>query len=173
MRRLVVALVSLAALTAAASADGSAAKRFTSKRYGYSLTLPAGWHVTRPAGRWSGTPYPWSPGVDTYSGPVAGRLLLAAARRVAAGTTLERWTARIVAGTPGICGTPESFTVTTLGGEPARRFTNHCSDGYYLINVAALHRGRGYVLISASSANADAVDQAVFSRALRTWRFVP
>lgn len=171
MTRQVAATAALAALLFTGAAAAAAGKTFRSERHGYALVLPAGWSVTEPPGRWSGTPYPGSAGVDTYSGPVPGRMLLASSRPVTARMTLQKWAAGVIRNTPPACGRPETNVAARLGGEPARRFTNHCSDGYYLINVVALHRGRGYVFISASAAENDRRDRIVFGRALRTWRF--
>lgn len=165
-----LSLLVAASLFVVAASEAANAKRFVSKRYGYSLTLTTAWTVYQPKQPWSGgTPFPDT--VDTYSGPVAGRSLLAAARRLPAGRSLDDFTADVIKKTPGNCGRPESNVATRLGGKPARLFTHHCSRGWYLINVTALHRGWGYVFISASTAGHDRGDRAVFHRALKPWRF--
>lgn len=176
MLKRTLTLLAAAALVAAAANEGTAgdaasSKRFVSKRYGYSLTLTTAWDVYEPKQRWNGgTPFPDT--VDTYSGAVIRRALLAAARRLSAGTTLDDFTAQVIGKTPGNCGQPEANLATKLGGEPARRFTHHCSGGWYLINVTAVHRGRGYVFISSSRAGNDRVDIVVFNRAARSWQFI-
>ena len=139
-----VALVAAAADVGMAGDEAAAPKRFVSKRYGYSLTLTTAWDVYEPKQLWrGGTPFPDT--VDTFSGPVVRRALLAAARRLPTGTTLADFTAQVLGKTPANCGKPGANVATRLGGEPARRFTHHCQGDWYLINVTAIHRGRGYV----------------------------
>lgn len=97
--------------------------------------------------------------------------MLAAATRLAADKTLEDFTADVLETIPGNCGTPESNVAAKLGGEAARLFMHHCTHGYYLINVTAVHRGWGYVFISNSATSNDRGDRIAFYRALKSWRF--
>jgi len=170
MIRKTLTLLVAVALVAAAASSAASSERFVSNRYGYSLTLTTTWSVDQPKQPWNGgTPLPHT--VDTYSGSVYGRWLLAAAMRLAAGKTLEDFTADVLETIPGNCGKPESNVAAKLGGEPARLFTHHCSHGWYLIYVTAVHRDRGYVFVSASTARNDRGDRIVFYRALKSWRF--
>ena len=169
IRKTLTLLVAVALVSAAASSAASS-KRFVSKRYGYSLTLTTAWSAEQPKQPWGGgTPLPHT--VDTYSTSVYGRSLLAAAMRLAAGTTLEDFTADVIEAIPGNCGKPESNVSAKLGGEAAQLFRHHCSHGYYLIYVTAVHRGRGYVFVSYSAARNDRGDRIIFYRALKSWRF--
>lgn len=171
MTHRILTVLAAVALVAAAASEAASSKRFVSKRYGYSLTLTTAWDVYEPKQLWrGGTPFPDT--VDTYSGPVIRRTLLAAGRRLPARTTLDDFTARVLGKTPSNCGQPEANLATKLGGEPARRFTHHCTGDWYLINVTAVHRGRGYVFVSASRARDDRGDRVVFNRAARSWRFI-
>lgn len=169
IRKTLTLLVAIA-LVGAAAGEAASSKRFVSKRYGYSLTLTTAWSVAQPTQPWSGgTPLPNT--VDTYSGPVFGRYLLAAALRVAADTTLAGFTADVLETIPGNCGKPQSNVAAKLGGEVARLFTHRCSHGPRLIYVTAVHRDTGYVFVSYSSVGNDRGDRIVFYRALKSWRF--
>jgi hypothetical protein len=96
-----------------------------------------------------------------------------AATRVPAGTTLDTWTYAVAAAMPPLCDQSQSRSMTKLGGEPARSWTATCSDGYNVIELAALHGKRGYVLLlpSVTANDDDDDDRPVFESARRSFRF--
>src|SRR3954465_1237419 len=80
-------------LTVAAAAEATLSKRFVSKRYSYSIVLPAGWTSSPASIGWQGgPPFQDPPEVDLYEG-ADGRSLAVAARSVARTTTLRQWAA--------------------------------------------------------------------------------
>ena len=164
-----LSLLVAASLFVVAASEAANAKRFVSKRYGYSLTLTTASTVYQPKQPWSGgTPFPDT--VDTYSGPVAGRSLLAAARRLPAGRSLDDFTADADQETPGNCGRPESNVATRLGGKPARLFTHHCSRGWYLINVRR-YTGAGATCSSRPPPRGTTAATGPLSTGSQPWRF--
>src|SRR5215213_11938309 len=93
----VCAAAVLVALVAPATAASSTT--FASKRFGYSVALPAGWigHQTRGEYPWAGQITP-APDVGTVDWLVDGRghTLLAASMRVPATMTLPEWKASMI-----------------------------------------------------------------------------
>lgn len=172
-RSLVAAVALVSALTLAGAAAGGAAKVFKSTRYQYSLVLPRSWTVLHFRGKWiSGEVQPNSPATDTYSNQALSRYVIVARQGLPAGTTLDAWTQSLTQITSGDCGPLETQSVTSLGGEAADLHTYHCSgEGYYLIVVTALHRGRGYQVYLASKASDDAADGTLFARVVASWKF--
>jgi hypothetical protein len=168
-----LALVALAA-TLAAAADASSSKKFVSKRYGYSIVLPAAWTSFPAARAWHGGPPFMDPsGVDSYQ-VADGRTVAVAARSLPPTTTLQKW-ASLYVGTavPSFCTKSRGYRATTLGGARALAFTGHCE--VHDINIGlTTRRGRGYVFaLSSPSANSAAADGAVFEAARRSFRFIP
>lgn len=170
--RTILALVAVVATTAAA-ADAASGKTFVSKRYNYSIVLPAGWTSSPASMRWQGgPPFQDPPQVDLFDA-ADGRSFAVAARSLPRTTTLRRWaTVYVGAALPSFCKRARGYRVTTLGGIPALAFTAHCE--VHDVNVElTVRRGRGYTFALASpSLYADAADSAVFERARRSFRFV-
>ena len=71
-----------------------------------------------------------------------------------------------------VCTESPSAETTTLGGEPALASTAHCSDGYDVNELVALHGGRGYVIyMPSAAANDDAEDQRIFEAIRQSFHF--
>jgi hypothetical protein len=171
MRTILVLVAVVAALAAAAEATSS--KRFVSKRYSYSIVLPAGWTSSPASTGWhGGPPFQDPPEVDLYEA-ADGRSLAIAARSVPQTTSLRQW-AKVYTGAavPSFCTKSRGYRTTTLGGSPALVFTGRCE--IHDINVeVTVRRGRGYVFALASPrAESEAADGAVFEAARRSFRFV-
>jgi hypothetical protein len=107
-----------------------------------------------------------------FTDPAAGRTLVAGAARVAKRTRLADWRAAMVRARASVCSDSPSAKETTLGGEPALAWTSTCSDGYNVDKIAALHGGRGYIVLLASqTANDHAQDRRIFDSMRRSSRF--
>jgi hypothetical protein len=171
MRRTLI-LVALVAVLAPA-ADATSSKRFVSKRYSYSIVLPAGWTSSPASIGWQGgTPFQDPPEVDLYEG-ADGRSLAVAARSVARTTTLRQWAAVYVgAAVPSFCTKSHGYRTTKLGGVPALAFTGRCEIHDIDVELTVRH-GRGYAFALASPrAGSKAADGAIFETARRSFHFV-
>jgi hypothetical protein len=170
--RTILVLVALVASLAAA-ADAASSKRFFSKRYSYSIVLPAAWTSNPATINWKGGPPFQDPlEVDSYD-TSDGRTMAVATRSVPRTTTLRQW-ARVYVGAavPSFCKKPRGSRATTLGGVPALAFTVRCEIHNVHVELA-VRDGRGYVFaLAAPSANSEAADGAVFEAARRSFRFV-
>src|SRR5213592_2296810 len=125
--RMILMLLALAA-TLAATADATSSKRFVSKRYSYSVVLPAAWTSTPASTGWQGgPPFQDPPQVDLYDA-ADGRSFAVAARKLPASTTtLRQWaTAYVGTAVPSFCKKSRGYRATTLGGLPALAFTGRC-----------------------------------------------
>jgi hypothetical protein len=168
------ALAVIGAATLSAAATGAApTTKFSSKQYGYTVTLPgspSGWSSSYAFVVWAtDTVEPGSPAFDTFLENSTGRRFVVAARRPPGGATLAKWTT-FVATT--LCTKPKSFTNSTLSGAPARVFTWKCSDGN-AIGVTALHGSRGYFMWVLSPPGLSAASNAnEFNTARQSFRFV-
>ena len=170
------AIVSVLLLVpAAASAPNT---KFVSKQYDYSIVLPGNssrWLSTFARVRWStGTISPDAPAFDTITDLRTGRLYIIGARRLPAGSTLEKWTAIFLRNRGPNCTTHPSLSNSKLSGKRARLHTRSCSDGYNAIGITALHAHLGYFMIVASrTTSSRASDRTAFSGARASFRFLP
>jgi hypothetical protein len=167
-------LVLAVAATLAAAADATSSNRFVSKRYSYSVVLPAAWTSSPASMGWKGgPPFQDPPEVDLYDHAADGRSFAIAARKLSTPTTtLRQWAAAYVgAAVPSFCKKSRGYRATTLGGVPALAFTGHCE--VHDINVGVtVRRGRGYAFALASPAPySEADDGAVFEAARRSFHF--
>jgi hypothetical protein len=172
--RTLAALAAVAALTAVvAPARAASPATFVSKRFGYSIVLTRSWSPQYAITAWpGGGQFPNSPTVDTFADG-RGHLVIVAARRVAARTTLAEFTASVIRPIPPVCGKSHAFRTTSLGGAPASDFVNACTDGLDVITATALHGGRGYVFwVGSPTASAPASGRALFERVRRSLRFL-
>jgi hypothetical protein len=150
------------------------AETFVSDRYGFSITLPTG-SVTRHATVGWDASCLCGLGDPTWDSAVivGNRTLVVAATAVDSAMDLPRWRARIVALAPDICHESEAATSVTIGGEAALEWTASCSDGYNVIKLAALHRGRGYVVLFASLTGEPLADnQTAFDSIMSSFEYV-
>ena len=170
--RMILVLVALLA-TLVAAADASSSKRFVSKRYSYSIVLPAHW-TSGPAtiGWKGGPPFQDPPEVDLYDGG-DGRSLAVAARSVPRTTTLRQWaTLYVGSALPSFCKKARGYRAATLGGVPALVFIGRCEVHDVRVELS-MRRGRGYVFALASpQTDSAAADGAFFEAARRSFRFV-
>jgi hypothetical protein len=164
----------LVLVPAAASAPNT---KFVSKQYDYSIVLPGNsshWLSSFARVTWStGTISPDAPAFDTFTDLRTGRLYIIGARRLLAGSTLEKWTAIFLRNRGPNCTTHPSLSNSKLSGTPARLLTWSCTDGYNAIGITALHAHLGYFMIVASrTTSSRASDRTAFSGARASFRFL-
>jgi hypothetical protein len=139
------------------------------------VTLAGDWSEQDASRAWNGKELQGtdSPEFANFNEP-AGRTLVAGAARVAKGMRLPEWRAAMVRAAPDGCTDPSTARRTSLGGEPALAWTSTCVEGYKVKvdKIAALHRGRGYILLLPSpTANGGAENRRVFESIRRSFRF--
>jgi hypothetical protein len=165
--------------TAAASTQASPSATdpgtFASTRYGYSVVLPPEWQTQPAVVPWlSGALEGRCPATWDCLSDISGEPTLAvAATKVAAVMTLDRWRGQMRTGVPSGCVDSKEWTATTLGGEPAHTWTTTCkNEELHATKVAALHDGRGYMVLFASPISIGLeTDRATLSSILATFRF--
>jgi hypothetical protein len=156
-------------------ANARPAAKFTSKVYGYSITLPgqsSRWNAHPAIVAWTGTSIGGigSPSIDTFSDQSTGRSYLLAARRTS--STLGEWTQFVTRARANVCQKPRPVGSSNLGGAAARVVTWSCSDGYRVYVIAALHAKRGYFMLVASpTALSRASDLRALAEARKGFRF--
>jgi len=142
----------------------------TSRQYGYTEALPAGWRLARQATRpWGGKGAPGydRPVVDLFAGPHG-----IAAWTVAAPTnkSLESYTSATIrasrAGHP--CSPPQTDQAITIGGASARLLGMKCpARSGFLVQIAVTVRnGTGFVFASQNQTGTKPTDQAAFRKFL-------
>ncbi len=183
-----VAVVALAALIpvgigalgrAPAPSHPGPSRMVTSRLYGYTETLPAGWRLARQATRqWSGTGGPGydRPVVDLFAGP---RGVQAWADATPTRQNLAAYTARIIRASRAAhpCSPPQSDQAITIGGAPARLRGMQCPAGSgFLVEIAVtVHNGTGFVFASQPAPGTTRADQpaAAFRNFLAGIRLPP
>jgi hypothetical protein len=154
----------------------------TSRHYGYTETLPAGWRLARQATRpWHGTGGPGydRPVVDLFAGPRGVQ-----AWAIAAPTTknLAAYTAKTIRASRAAhpCSPPQTSQAITIGGAPARLVGMTCAAGSgFLVEIAVtVHNGTGFVFASqpapgATTATDRATERAAFRHFLAGIRLPP
>jgi hypothetical protein len=161
------------AYSASPSSTKPQAETFVSGRYGFSITPPGGSSIAHSTVAWDASclcPLD-DPAWDRAS--VDHRTLVVAATAVDSAMDLARWRARIVKLAPPVCDESEAATKVKIGGEDALEWTASCSDGFHVIKLAALHGGRGYVVLFASpSSDALADNQTAFDSLMSSFEYV-
>jgi hypothetical protein len=178
-----VALAAIAALIpvgigalgrAPAPSHPGPSRMVTSRHYGYTETLPAGWRLARQATRpWNGKGGPGydRPVVDLFIGPSQIQ-----AWAIAAPTkqTLAAYTARIIrhARAAHPCSPPQTDQAITIGGTPARLLGMQCParSGFLVQFAVTVRNGTGFAFTSqnpTATTPADrATDRAAFGKFL-------
>lgn len=161
---------------------------FTSERFDYSFSFPAGWIIKDKPGQWAEYD-PLDPnrtnGIDAFAGYVNNRNLTIGigARQLPDGETLDSWVetadSLIKSGASrGICyedieDDPVSEEAISLDGEPAVMLEYVCPsshDSFGLV-VLSIHKDQGYwITWIAPQGNAEA-DKAEFTQILGTFEF--
>jgi hypothetical protein len=155
------------------------ARMVTSRRYGYTEALPAGWRLARQATRpWNGTGGPGydRPVVDLFAGPRGVQ-----AWALAAPTTknLAAYAAKTIRASRAAhpCSPPQFDQAITIGGAPARLVGMICPAGSgFLVEIAVtVHSGTGFVFASQPAPGTTRADQpaAAFRKFLAGIRLPP
>ena len=164
----------------AAASTPAAPRTFTSRHYGYTGALPAGWSSgTQATQQWDGHGAPGDDDsvVDLFSGPGGVEAWAMAAptkQSLAAYTTA---TTRASAAAHPCPATPQTDQAITIDGEPARLLNMQCPAGSgFLVEIATtIHDGTAYVFTSQNptgSGNQNA-DRAAFRTFLAGVRLQP
>jgi hypothetical protein len=173
-------LVLLIAATAAQAARSQPANArhvlrgttaYISKRYGYKIALTGQYTMIQALLQWDGS-FPFgSSGMVDITLDSHDRKFIVAAKRVPPGMSLARWQAFVVGVKRQNCTRLRNFRSTSLGGVPAREFVNTCP-GYDVITLAALHKGRGYLLEYLAPTNSSAAsDRRTYEAGRRAFQF--
>jgi hypothetical protein len=167
----------VAALVLVPAAGSASNTKFVSKQYGYSIVLPGNssrWFSSFARVTWStGTITPDTAAFDTFTDLQTDRLYIIGARRLPAGSTLEKWTAIFLRNRGPNCTTRAWSSKSTLTGRPAHRLTWSCADGYYAVGMTALRAHLGYFMIVASpTTRSPASNRTAFNGARASFRFL-
>jgi hypothetical protein len=146
------------------------ARTFTSRHYGYTEVLPAGWFSVGPATRqWNGKGAPGydSPVIDLFAGPGSLEAWADAAptnKNLAAYTSATIRAAR--AGHP--CSASLTDQAITIGGAPARLLGMHCPprSGFLVEIAVTVHHGTAFVFTSQNQAGTTPADRTAFRKFL-------
>ena len=167
-----VGIGALGRVTGPPPAGPAAVRIVTSRHYGYTETLPAGWRLARQAAQpWNGQGSPGNgdPVVDLFRGP---RGVEAWASATSTKASLAAYTATVIraahANHP--CPMrPQTNRAITIGGAPARLLGMQCAPGSgFLVEIAVtIHHGTAFVFGSQNpfkfgSQNPRKADRAAF-----------
>jgi hypothetical protein len=152
---------------AAAASTRAAARIFTSRHYGYSEALPAGWQSAAPATRqWDGK---GSPGyedsvVDLFSGPGGVEAWALAAPTKESLVAYARATIRAAAAAHPCPAVPQTDQAITIGGAPARLLGMQCpaGSGFLVETAVTVRNGIGFVFASQNPTGTAPADRAAF-----------
>ena len=150
----------------------------TSRHYGYTEALPAGWRLVRQATRqWHGTGGPGydRPVVDLFAG-LHG--IAAWAYAVPTSKSLGSYATATIRASRAAhpCSPPQSNQAITIGGAPARLLGMTCPAGSgFLVEIAVtVHNGTGFVFASQPAPGTTRADQpAAFRKFLAGIRLPP
>ena len=166
--------VTPAATSAPSASTGSSA--FTSKTYGYSLTVPAGWTVIQATAMWDGKGAPFHdvPEADQFVGPAAASAWFfgAPTKLDLAGKVKESIAANASEHANTCPAVPDVNDRIKIGGEPGVLLGYNC--GILINSGIAVHKGRAYLFgfrDPAVHAATDPADRAAFLDLLRSVRY--
>jgi hypothetical protein len=145
------------------ASDARATAAFTSRLYGYTVALPAGWSA-QPGQRWGGTGAPGP--VDVFRGQPHVAAWAFAVPRPASPAAYATAITRTAAQLP--CPVaPQTSQAVTIGGVPARLIGMRCpAHGGALMLAAVTTRGQSTLVItfedSSGISSAERADRAAF-----------
>jgi hypothetical protein len=161
---------------AAAASTPAAMHIFTSRHYGYTEALPAGWTGGQATQQWNGTGAPGDDDsvVDLFQGPdgVEAWAIAAPTKEDLAAYTRANLRASAAAHP---CATPQTDQAITIGGAPAQLLNMQCPPGSgFLVELAVtIHHGTAFVFASQnpSGTGSQSADRAAFRTFLASIRF--
>jgi hypothetical protein len=162
---------------AATASTPATARIFSSRHYGYTEALPAGWTGGQAIQQWDGTGAPGDEDsvVDLFQGPggVEAWAIAAPAKEDLAAYT--RSTIRAGAAAHPCPAIPQTDQAITIGGAPARLLGMQCPPGSgFLVELAVtIHDGTAFVFASQnpSGTGSQSADRAAFRGFLARIRF--
>ena len=159
---------------AASSSAGPTA--FTSKTYGYSLTVPAGWSVIQATAAWDGKGAPFHdvPEADQFVGPAAASAWFfgAPTTKDLAGRVKEAIAANAAEHGNTCPAVPQVKDPIVIGSEAGTLLGYDC--GILINSAIAVHKGKAYLFgfrDPAVHAATDPTDRAAFLQLLKSVRF--
>jgi len=167
----------LAQSPAATASTPATARIFTSRHYGYTEALPAGWTGGQATQRWNGTGAPGDEDsvVDLFHGPGGVEAWAIAAPTKENLAAFTRTTTRASAAAHPCPATPQTDHAITIGGAPARLLSMQCPpESGFLVEVAVtIHDGTALVFASQnpSGTGSHSADRAAFRTFLASIRF--
>ncbi len=137
----------------AAASTSPATRIFTSRQYGYTGALPAGWSSgTQATQHWNGQGAPGDEDsvVDLFSGPASVEAWATAAPTKQTLTAYTTATTKAAAAAHPCPATPQTDQAITIGAEPARLLTMQCppGSGFQVEIATTIHNGTAYVFTS-------------------------
>ena len=164
---------------AATASTPAAARIFTSRHYGYTEALPAGWTGGQATQQWNGTGAPGDEDsvVDLFKGPGGVEAWAIAAPTEENLTAYARATIRAAAAAAHPCpAVPPTDQAITIGGEPAQLLSMQCppGSGFLVETAVTIHDGTAFVFASQNPSGAAAdhrADRAAFRNFLASIRF--
>jgi hypothetical protein len=173
------AVASVKAATPVPSTTPSAAASptsFTSKTYGYSLTVPGGWKVIQATATWDGVGAPFHdvPEADQFIGPRAASAWFfgAPTTKDLAGKVKESIAANSAEHSSTCPPVPDVNDPIEIGGEPGVLLGYNC--GILINNAITVHKGTAYLFgfrDPAVHAATDPADRAAFLELLKSVKF--
>jgi hypothetical protein len=155
---------------AAAASTPAAARVFTSRHYGYTAALPAGWRSDVPATQqWNGKGAPGNEdsAVDLFYGPGGLEAWAVAAPTNQRLAVYARAAIRAAAAAHPCPAVPQTNQAITIGGAPARLMGMQCpaGSGFLVETAVTIHDGTAFVFASQDPAGTPAThpaDRAAF-----------
>jgi hypothetical protein len=144
----------------------------TSRHYGYSEALPAGWRLARQASqRWDGTGAPGDGDsvVDLYAGPGGVEAWVYAAPTKESLAAYAITTVRVAGAVHDCPAVPQTNRATTIDGAPARLLDIQCpaGSGFLVELTVTIHHGTGFVIGSQNPSGETPTDQPADRAAFR------
>jgi hypothetical protein len=154
----------------APAASAPAAPVFTSRQYGYTAVLPAGWTGAQATQQWDGTGAPGEEDsvVDLFHGPGGVEAWAYAASTKENLRAFAQTTSRAAAAAHPCPAVPQTDQAITIGGAPARLLSMHCppGSGFLVETAVTMHHGTAFVFASQNPTGMTAGDRAAFRKFL-------
>jgi hypothetical protein len=153
------------------TSSNAAAHVFTSRHYGYTEALPAGWRFPRQATQqWDGKGAPADTDsiVDHFHGPGGVEAWAYAASTKENLAAFAQTTSRAAAAAHPCPAVPQTDQAITIGGAHARLLSMHCppGSGFLVETAVTMHHGTAFVFASQNPTGMTAGDRAAFRKFL-------
>jgi len=135
-----------------AASTPAVARMFTSRHYGYTDALPAGWTGAQATQQWDGTGAPGDQDsvVDLFQGPAGVEAWAIAVPTKQSLAAYARTTIRASAAAHPCPAVPQTNHAVTIGGAPARLLSMHCPPRGGLLVLIAITKHGGTAFVFAS-----------------------